>query len=526
MGLLVFGWMRPPITYALMPFLVGLPLCASGTATIEMFSISVSLICFLYLLRKKRKQRFLMYRRVVGMLLGIGLVLICNNKQVDEINVVQGEEGLSEIWKTMPKRELVISMRIIERSTITTINEKSYDIYEGYIMSAPKIRIDLLGKKASWIEKYIKRQKEILKGDIVSLIGVIAHRERTLLDGVNKNLNEEYTINHVVVRRVEHKTGFYSNLKHKIYISLISNNSEEEKYPGFVYALLMGDRSLLRLDQVRLFKETGTMHLFAVSGLHVGIVYLICSFILRSIFTHRIIWITGSLLFVLVYVGLVGYADSACRAFIMISMWQFTKLLYKKGNPVSALYWASIILLIITPHSIFSLGFQLSFTVVLNILFCLDKSFVVKKFNLYKYFRSSFLISYSSFCGSSLLMIDSFHFINPLSIFINVILVNIIFIVFIFCLLHITIAITLDSQFLAGIIETGHFLLEFSLNLLNQITLFQFRFPGTFDIPNFIHLIYPLILIFLMPYIKRLWHKVVILSCLPITFLVGSIYIN
>ena len=57
----------------------------------------------------------------------------------------------------------------------------------------------------------------------------------------------------------------------------------------------------------------------------------------------------------------------------MIAMWQISLLLHKKGNPLSALYWAFIVLLLIAPDSLFSLGFQLSFTVVLSILFCYHK---------------------------------------------------------------------------------------------------------------------------------------------------------
>ena len=219
-----------------------------------------------------------------------------------------------------------------------------------------------------------------------------------------------YIIEQEVVLDIEHDTGLYSYLKRKIFLSLIREESDDSEYQGFAYALLMGDKDELKFEQIRLFKETGTMHLFAVSGLHVGIVYLICSFCICRIFKKREISILISLLFVFGYVGLVGYTSSACRAFVMISMWQTSLILHKKSNPISVLYWASIILLIITPSSLFSLGFQLSFTVVLNILFIVDNSFVTKKFNVYNCFRIAFLISYSSFCGSSLLMIDHFHF--------------------------------------------------------------------------------------------------------------------
>ena len=81
-----------------------------------------------------------------------------------------------------------------------------------------------------------------------------------------------------------HNTGIFANLRRKIDLKLKGIENKDRKYKAFVYALLFGDRSLLDWGQLSLFKETGTMHLFAVSGLHIGIVYLIFSYILKRIF--------------------------------------------------------------------------------------------------------------------------------------------------------------------------------------------------------------------------------------------------
>lgn len=528
MGLFVFDWMRPPITYALMPFLVGLPLCVTGSVTIEIFSICAAGIGVLYLWKNKIRPKSLIWRRGAGMFFGMALVAICNHGQNRKVEVSKKENENSGVWKMMPPRELGISIRIIERSSITTKNEMYYVIYGGNIISAPDIRRDLLGKKASWIEGDNKRNVKISEGDIVSLVGTIEHKGSSALSDDEHEIvnNEQYLINNEVVLSIEQDDGILSYIRRKIYLSIIGYGNYEAKHPGFEYALLMGDRSLLKIDQIELFKETGTMHLFAVSGLHVGIVFLVSSFILRRIISNRNIWIIAALSLVFGYVALVGYTASACRAFIMVSMWRCSLLFHKKSNPLSSLYWASIILLLISPSTHLSLGFQLSFTVVLSILFCLDKDFSVKKLSVYKYFRSSFLVSYSSFFGSSLLMIDNFHFINPFSILINIVLVNVIVVVFCLCILHVVITIVFDSQFLSFIIEKVYCIMDFSLNSINQIKFFQCHFDETFDIPNFVHLIYPLILILVQPYLQRLWHKLFVLSCLPLAFLLVCIFIS
>ena len=72
------------------------------------------------------------------------------------------------------------------------------------------------------------------------------------------------------------------------------------------------------------------MHLFAVSGLHIGIMYIITSFALRRACGERSVWILGSLILVFGYVGLVGFLLTLRRAFVMVGIWKITLLLNKK----------------------------------------------------------------------------------------------------------------------------------------------------------------------------------------------------
>ena len=70
-----------------------------------------------------------------------------------------------------------------------------------------------------------------------------------------------------------------------------------------------------------------------------------------------------------------------------------------------------------------------------------------------------------------------------------------------------------------------HTIIVFLLNFFIKMKYFQFRFPKDLDIPNVIHLIYPLILI-VIPYLFRLWHRILILTSLPALFLLFSICVN
>ena len=516
--------MRPPITYALIPLLVGLPVCGGGNLSFEKFATCCLIIALMYWCVNKTKKRSLIYRKIIGIFIGIVLVYICKRDQFPRYAEIM-EKGQSDIWKMMPPRELDLTLRISGKHGLRIKNDTKYQVYEGYIINAPEVRMDLIDKKVTWILKKRNDFQVMLKDDTVYLRGIIKHRSLNESQKGKKRRNEYY-IDHVLISKVEQNKGFFQNIRRKIDSNFDRIENKDEKYMGFVYALLFGDRSRLGVQEVKLFKETGTMHLFAVSGLHIGIVYLIFSFILRRIFAGRTLWIAGSLLMVFGYVGLVGYASSACRSFIMISIWQISILLNKKGNPLSALYWAFMVLLLITPYSLFSLGFQLSFTVVLSILFCFDKeNFSNKGFQLYNFVKNSIIISYSSFFGSSLLMIDHFHFINPASIGINLILVNLVFGIFLICLFFLISALFLEPNTLSFLVESIYSSIVFLLNLLNQFNYLHFRFPKDLDIPDVIHLLYPLTLIIVMPYLSGTRQRLIVVSCLPTFFLLVSLYV-
>ena len=131
-------------------------------------------------------------------------------------------------------------------------------------------------------------------------------------------------------------------------------------------------------------------------------------------------------------------------------------------------------------------------------------------------------MSYASFFGSLLLVIDNFHFINPISIVINAILVNVIFFVFVILLIQITYTIIFGKNFLVTIIEMVYGLIDIIINWFYEISLFHIHFSKTLDIPNKYHLVYLLVLICIIPYINKTWLKLVIVSVLPVSFLLIS----
>jgi ComEC/Rec2-related protein len=509
--------MRPPVTYALLPLLVGLSLWDNDKDILMVLVILTTLLWCVGLVSIWKTRKKYAYKIGIGIIIGITLLNISKQGNYQETNRLYKKESNIKLYE-MPPREIELSIKIKEQKKVRGFNNIVRSIYSGVIIDVPKIRKDLMGKEIIIFSN--AKVNAFLCEDIVQCFGVIRilkNRDDNLISS-----SERYQINVTDIVMITESDKILSNIKRKIHLGFTKGKWYNHETGGFVYAILMGNKSLLSPKQSNLFMKTGTMHLFAVSGLHVGIVYLLISVILNRLSTKRVIWISITLLLVFCYVALVSFSPSACRAYTMISLWQIGVLLNKKRNPLSCLYLTAVILLTINPNYLVSVGFQLSFTVVLNIIFIMRQNTNRKDLSVLRIIWSTFIISYASFFGSLLLVIDNFHFANPISIVINAILVNTIVFVFIILLIQVTLTIIFGNNIFIKVIEIIYNFIDIILNWFYEISFFQIHFSKTLDIPNAYHLFYPIVLICIIPYTEKVWQKLVVLSFLPISFILVS----
>ncbi|SFD79562.1 ComEC/Rec2-related protein [Thermophagus xiamenensis] len=133
-------------------------------------------------------------------------------------------------------------------------------------------------------------------------------------------------------------------------------------------ALTLGMRYLLDDEVKEWFIRAGVIHVLAVSGLHVGIVFLMFKFIADWFLPKnnwaRLILVIAGLWF---YAFLTGGAPSVFRAVIMLSLVQVGNFLGRRTNIYNLLSLSAFIILIIQPNSIFHVGFWLSHLAVAGI---------------------------------------------------------------------------------------------------------------------------------------------------------------
>ncbi|NQT24182.1 DNA internalization-related competence protein ComEC/Rec2 [candidate division KSB1 bacterium] len=132
--------------------------------------------------------------------------------------------------------------------------------------------------------------------------------------------------------------------------------------------LLLGDRTELEDSMREAYARAGIVHILAVSGLHVGFIALILSFVLGLIrlpWKIRTVCVIFGLFF---YVLLTEGKPPVFRAALMASIYLFGQILDRRNSPLNAIGAAGLVLLLINPAQLFDLGFQLSFTAVISIL--------------------------------------------------------------------------------------------------------------------------------------------------------------
>ena len=141
---------------------------------------------------------------------------------------------------------------------------------------------------------------------------------------------------------------------------------EGEAY-AVVAAMTLGDKSALDDDLRQSYNISGAAHVLALRGLHMGIIYALLT-LLAFGRRRRIIVQTLIVVSLWLFVFLVGMPSSAVRAAAMLSLYALLSLGYREKASINALAFTAIVMLMISPYTLYDIGFQMSFLAVLSIL--------------------------------------------------------------------------------------------------------------------------------------------------------------
>ena len=152
---------------------------------------------------------------------------------------------------------------------------------------------------------------------------------------------------------------------------LFQNQITDIQSRAVVVALVLGVKDYLDQELKSAYATSGTMHVLAVSGLHLGIIFLMLGFLLkplRNIYLGRYYYGIGIILGLWLYAFITGLAPSVMRAATMFSILALSEMNHRTSNIYNSIALTAFVLLLIDPNMIYAVSFQLSFIAVTGIV--------------------------------------------------------------------------------------------------------------------------------------------------------------
>ncbi|NOR45166.1 MAG: hypothetical protein GQ534_06215 [Candidatus Delongbacteria bacterium] len=385
------------------------------------------------------------------------------------------------------------------------------------------------------VSTYSNKSYKYIKNDSIAISGkfqrYVAAKNLYEKDEINIARNNKISGFMLSPKVISHKSKFsVSKIIHSIRSGIINifNQRLSFKSANFMNAIIIGSRESLEKGTIKEFSESGTIHLLAVSGLHVGFLLLILIFF-RRIFGYRInihLVIVATVL--ISYILLTGSSPSVIRAGIMSIIALLSFPMKRKIKILDIIATAGIFSLIIDPNQIFKLGFILSFTAVLSLViiykFISELSFVnnlILKAGRGSFIIKGIIVSVSASIGTLPIVLYYFGKFNLFSIFANVILIPITGFNYLMGIILIVVnKVPILSDFVAFIIDTTVITMLEIVSFVSGINFMKIIYKI-----NIVELVVLLSLIVIIFIIHSHKIKVLLLSVI-IVVVVSSFFIN
>lgn len=155
-------------------------------------------------------------------------------------------------------------------------------------------------------------------------------------------------------------------------VVLFKENSLKDDELAVASALTLGYQDLLDDELRQVYSSSGAMHILSVSGLHVGILYVLLSFVLSFLNKRtltRALKASILLVFLWFFALLTGLPPCVQRSALMFSFVVVGDFFNRKSNVYNTLAASAFVLLVANPYNLLDIGFQLSYLAVVSIVF-------------------------------------------------------------------------------------------------------------------------------------------------------------
>jgi competence protein ComEC len=277
-------------------------------------------------------------------------------------------------WDLLPPREARLALRI-DRVFAQDDPQKTAGL--ATVMRAEQPSEDLMGQRVYFSLTLLRGERAPLRSSVVTTLGVIASLARdppvNTFDGYLANAGINFRFTRGLVLSEERQPSAYYRFcaKQAERFTTILGVGVQHKRPelvGVLHAMLLGQQHELSDEHVAIFRQSGTMHVFSISGLHIAVIAVGLHTLLSLIRLPAWIRYVIELVALWLYVDITGAAPSAVRAFVMVAVVETALVFRLPRNPLSALATSALLILIFSPLQLFSASFQMSYGIVAALL--------------------------------------------------------------------------------------------------------------------------------------------------------------
>ena len=277
--------------------------------------------------------------------------------------------GRLVVWAQLPPREARLTLRV----------DRIFPQAAGLatIVRGEPHTAELVGQRLYFALALRKGESPPIRSTVISTVGVLKplpeNPPAATFDGYLADAGMNFRLARgrllaVEVPPTRHRM-FCEHLARRLNAILSAGVAAKRPDLAAVYrAMMLGQKHELSAEQDELFMHSGTMHLFAINGLHIAVVATAIHALLLLARCPRPAVASLTLLILWLDVDTTGASPSAVRAWLLVAAYEFSFLLRLPANGVAALATAALVVLLKEPMALFSASFQMSYGVVFAIL--------------------------------------------------------------------------------------------------------------------------------------------------------------
>jgi competence protein ComEC len=308
----------------------------------------------------------------IGYIKGIAIILLlCSFGGI--CNQLRSPKNRNHTIDNYPFHGLLIN----EEGKHTKTNTR----YEVDIFSIDKNKFHFLSK--GYLYTYPTKGKTIKQGDFLitnnrvreivqkNNPGAYNFSRQSSLKGIFYTININDTLEYELINHNKDRLKTFIEKSRMHIIAILRSSLNNKQTIGLAEAMLIGFRDDLDKELLSSYINTGVVHIIAISGMHLGLIFLIINFFTKILIGKKRTSISGILITIPIlwlFSLLTGGSASVIRSAIMLSLILISTFLKKSSNGLNTLLASAFILIVHNPSILYDLGFLLSYAAVLSIL--------------------------------------------------------------------------------------------------------------------------------------------------------------